>query len=311
MRKLVNKIALATALAGVLALPPGAASASVIGTLGSWGINTAAINAADDVAAGNYATAAGQGFTYVTGDYVGPGGRVGPGIGGQRYDLEALYVRQSGSVLTVAGITGAAWDQRGQWDFGIGDLFIGQRGAGANSFTGYGVELTGAMYIMNSGGFTAGTMTNNYTGLGSLHRVTPGVGYGDGIASSRANDPLGLSAPGQLINQGMAIGDGYNDGTAETPATHLANNVAAISWEQFAGGRHSAFIAEIDLSLMLPTILNQWGGNVLLHWGEVCANDYLTINFNVPEPASVLLVFAGLLAMMILHRRQRLLPLRR
>lgn len=301
----MKKYALIAALLGAVTLP-GVASATVISTLSSWGINTSAINAADDVAHSNYNTTAGLGFTQVVGDYVAPDGRVGPGLGGQRYDLESLYVRQSGNILTIAGITGALWNERNTSNlFGIGDLFLGS-GTG-NAFTGYGVELTGALYTMDSGGFRTGTRTNAYTEIGSLHSVTSGVGYADGIASSRAYDPN--AAPGQLVNKGMAIagGDNYNDGTAEVDASFMANNVASISWEQFSGNRHSAFIAEINLDLMMPTIMNQWGGNVLLHWGEVCANDYLQINYQigrVPVPASLLLVGAGLLALAGLRRRR-------
>jgi hypothetical protein len=304
----MKKYALIATAVGSLVFP-GVASADVISTLAGWGINTTAINMASDPGNAAFAPSAALGFTSVYGDGVLNNG------GGQRYDLEALYVRQSGNILTVAGITGALFNQAGASNFGIGDLFIGSRVATAsgasvntkaNSFTGYGVELTGAMYTMDSNGNTTGSVTNAYTQMGSLHAVTPGAGYADGLQSSRNND--WRSGPGQLVNQGIVGGDGYGDGTAESASTWLANGVASISWQQFAGNSHSAFIAQIDLTSMLPTISNSWNNNILVHWGEVCSNDYLetsvTIGGSVPTPASLFLVGVGLLALAGLRRRR-------
>jgi hypothetical protein len=302
----MKKYALIAAAVGSLVMP-GVASADVISTLTSWGINTGAINVSNNPGNAVFAPGASQGFTSVYGDGV-------LVTSGDRYDHEALYVRQSGNILTVAGITSALWNDRGSTTFGVGDLFIGTRTAapvGANNnqlnnlFTGYGVELTGAMYTMNSSGNTTGTVTNAYTQMGSLHSVTPGVGYADGIQASRNNSTM--TGPGQLVNQGIVGGDGYNDGTSESASTWLANGVASISWQQFAGNRHSAFIAEIDLTSMLPTIANSWNNNILVHWGEVCGNDFLETSVTigtVPTPASLLLVGAGLLALAGLRRRR-------
>ena len=301
----MKKYALIAAAVGSLVMP-GVASADVITTLAGWGINTTLINNQNHPGNTAFAPSASQGFTSVYGDnsWV---------TGGARYDHEALYVRQSGNILTVAGITSALWNSRGSSDFGVGDLFIGTRVAapsGAtknelnNLFTGYGVELTGAMYTMDSGGNTTASLTNAYTQMGSLHAVTPGVGYADGIQQSRTNSAF--TGPGQLVNQGLP-GDGYGDGTPESASTWLANGVAQIQWQQFAGNRHSAFIAEIDLTSMLPTIANSWNNNILVHWGEVCANDFLETSFTVstvPTPASLLLVGAGLLALAGLRRRR-------
>ena len=273
-----------------LVLASSTVTAGVIDTLTGWGINTSVINQYENVAASNYHA---DGFTYVVEDFVGNAQYsdwVGPNRGGQRYDLEAMYVRQSGSILTIAGITGALWNQRGTYNFGIGDLFIGQRDAN-NAFYGYGIELTGATYLMNSTGNTVASIASP---IGSLYGVTANGGYADGISSSRWDQN---AAPGQLVYS--SLGDGFNDGTPETPATWLMSSAANIQWEQFSGNKHSAFIATIDMSTM-PNIMNQWNGNMLVHWGEACANDYLEVSVNtVPLPASGLLVGVGLVALWV------------
>ena len=54
-----------------------------------------------------WAPTPGSGVDFASQDYVGAYGYVGPGYGGQPYDLEALYVQRTGTQLIITGISGA------------------------------------------------------------------------------------------------------------------------------------------------------------------------------------------------------------
>lgn len=255
------------------------AQATPINILDSWGVDTQYISQYTESPM-KYYTPTDSSVQFSYGDWVGPGGRVGPGLGGQRYDLEALYVKQSGSLLEILGITGALWNTRGSKTFGIGDLFIGNRDS-SGYFYGHGIELTDQQYLIDKDGFTTAAINTN--NIGSLYEVSPGVGYSDGIKYTRTNDFL--SAPGQLIT--VLNSDGYADGTPEFNASLVQSSFASIQW-QTLGNNHSVFYASI------PNTLSQWNSNIVVHWGEVCTNDYLEVKINtVPEPSSIFLVALG------------------
>lgn len=307
----MKRTLIAAAVAAAFAAP--SVWAGPISTLASWGVNTAVIDGANDVAASNYATTPGAVDAVIVED-TSSGGYVGPAYGGQRYDVEALYVRQTDTTLQVAGITGALWDERpggatglgpNNPNFGIGDLFLGQRATGSpdgNTFGGFAVELTGAHYTIDSSGHTSGFALKP---LGAIYSVSAATGYNDGIAYSRGLDPS--AAPGQIAYD--AAGDGLADGTPESAATLVSGFAATVEWEQFLGDRHSAFFLEFDLAAIAPLLIAT-DGDIMVHWGEVCVNDYLETEVTVfhddhhtPTPSSLALLLAGLFGACVLRRR--------
>lgn len=304
----MKSLALLLTLAG--SMIAGNAVAGPVSTLQGWGVNTGAIGVANDVAAINYAPTIPSGYStdYVTEDSS-VNGYVGPNYGGQRYDLEALYVKQFGNQLQIAGVTGALWNNRPTADgavsgvgteFGIGDLFIGNRiGANGNTFAGYGIELTGAFYEMNDNG---NTISAKMTTAGAIYSVSSGVGYTDGLKHSRDKDSM--TGPGQLVN-GASESDGVG-GSIDDTAEHFASilpGAATVQWEQLAGDRHSAFLVTVDLTNFSPFYSTQ-GNGYTVHWGEVCTNDYLETSVTVAEPLTVGLLGLGLVGLGFARRRK-------
>ncbi len=245
-----------------------------------------------------WAPGAGSGVQFVAEDSVGSGGYVGPGYGGQPYDLEALYVQRTATQLIITGISGAALSAmpRGAsgscgssdacYTFGIGDFFIGTGSAAA--FTPlFGIETTGQHYTMHpSTGNTTGW--NSPLAAGDLVSVNPvtHAGYERGLAAWTY-----VGAPSQLAMSGW---------------TNIPGSAVITSPETING--HAAFQATLDLSL-LGSFATQ---DLLIHWGEICGNDYLRTPTTtaVPEPSTTLLLGLGLLALGLVRRRTTRVGLR-
>jgi hypothetical protein len=71
--------------------------------------------------------------------------------------------------------------------------------------------------------------------------------------------------------------------------------------ETIAG--HAAFQATLDLSL-LGSMASQ---DLLVHWGEICGNDFLRtpVTTAVPEPSTIALLGLGLLGLGAARSRAR------
>lgn len=261
-------------------------------------LNGIGVNVPNAVSAANSATSAwapgsGADVSFVAEDSVGGSGYVGPGYGGQPYDLEALYVQRDGTQLTITGISGASLaampvgssgacsSSSACYTFPIGDFFIGTGSTSAFNPL-MGIEVTGQHYLMHA---TQGTTIgwDSPLAAGSIVGVTPGTpgnqsGYELGLAAWNY-----VGAPSQLAASGWSLQPG----------------AATVSWEMLNG--HAAFQASMDVS----SLGSLASSDFIVHWGELCGNDFLRTSSSVPEPASLSLFGLGLAGLAAARRRKR------
>ena len=293
-------------IATVIALGIASMSAALAGPftyLQGLGVDiTTNMGAIDRPAAAWTPSAAGVSFQIE--DSVGAGGLVGPGIGGQPFDLEALYVQRTATQLIITGVSGApialnpaagtsstmCFPPACDPSFGMGDFFLGVRVGGAFAPR-VGVELTGHAFMSNSLGYTSGWTSPlraggivDVSGVATSPLTTGQVGWESGLSSL-----LGVGAPSQ-------ISDDYTVGFS------LAR-LATLAYETI--GEHTAYQAIVKLSDLGS--LNGLG-ELVVHWGEACGNDFLRVDLSggggeVPVPPTLSLL--GLAALLGLAGRLR------
>jgi hypothetical protein len=276
-----------------------AAQAAVAGPISTYmsGIGVSVPNAVSAANSGNAAWApSAAGVSFTSEDYVGPNGFVGPGYGGQGYDLEALYVQTVGSNLVITGISGAdlaAMPVGASGNcpsgsacntFPIGDFFLGT-GTDANFNPVVGIEVTGQRYIMDAHGYTVG-WTSPLT-AGSVVDV-------NGADLVNGGFDRGLSAWSYVGSPSQISAAGYTGASAA--------RTGAVTWETING--HAAFQATVDTQFLGSVI----GSNYIVHWGELCGNDFLRTDVSVPEPNSLFLLAAGLMGALVLRSSRRRWP---
>lgn len=235
------------------------------------------------------------GVWFMVEDNVGPGGVVGPGLGGQPYDLEALYVQRTATQLIITGVSGApiAWNPAAgtssatctppacNSSFGIGDFFLGVRQAGAFAPK-VGVEVVGHHFTIDNLGFTNGWTSPlqaggivNVSGVATSPTPTNPVGWDIGLAQWQAE-----GAPAQIA---AGYTTGFNLG-----------RLATMAYETI--GQHTAYQATVKLADLGS--LNG-SGDIVVHWGEACGNDFLRVDVpgvSVASPASLPLTGLALMA---------------
>jgi hypothetical protein len=242
------------------------------------------------------------------------GGKVGPGYGGQPYDLEALYLQVVGNTLYITGVSGNVDNPATMFptasgscasgncrNFGIGDFFIGQ---GENTaFKPYAaIETTGLRFSMDGGGFTTGW--NRELAQGRVVQVAGTVGNG-----STAPNPIGWEAG--INNWGANFKPGAPTQIAATGYTPTAYT-ATFNWE--VSGAHSFYQAVVDLTSFSSAIPGGLTNPFTVHWGEICGNDFLqwdpqrpsadgipglsgVVGAQVPVPSSLALLGLGALGL--------------
>lgn len=291
----IKQISVPLAVSAVLL----ASQAAVAGPIGVY-LSGIGVNVPNAVSAANSPNSAwapvAAGVAYSAEDSVASNGFVGPGYGGQTYDLEALYVQTVGSNLVITGISGA--DLAGLpvgasgtcvsgnacYTFPIGDFFLGT--GTVNNFTPVvGIEVTGQHLDMNANGYTSGWTTP--LAAGSVVDVNGADvvngGFDRGLVNwSYAGSPSQIAAAGYSGQSALRMG--------------------AVSWETING--HSAFQAVIDTQYLGSTLSSDY----IVHWGELCGNDFLRTSVGVPEPGSLGLLAAGLLGALVLRSSRRRWP---
>jgi hypothetical protein len=296
-------VALAAAFGAMAFVAP--ASAGPVGYLQSIGVN---VNLADGL--GNQDRTVAQwtpsaaGVGYKIEDSVGSSGYVGPGYGGQPYDLEALYVQRTATQLIITGVSGAnpgfnpaagtssptCTSPTCSPTYGMGDFFVGSLVGGTFSPQ-RGIELTGHHFTLDGSGHTTGwsspldkgkvvTLSGSVASSGAVSGAT---GWESGLGVWG-----GMGAPSQLAA-------GYTAGSGSyTPAM--------IEYETLGTGPHYVYQAKLDLTALAGLDFN----SMAVRWGEICGNDILEalVPAAVPTP-STLSLMVGLMGLGALVSRRR------
>lgn len=263
-----SRIFLSLALAFVLLFPVTASAVPTIdGDISEWGVDLLASGGPDWTP---YAA-----VTYKIEDATNPSDPtapfyVGPGIGGQPFDAEAMYAycNSGDGYLYVAMVTGmpATGTYYGGDLYTPGDLAIDFH---QDKTWEYGVEITPTP----DGTFDQGTLVEN-------------VDW-DAPTDFPASFP-------------MSIGDG--DDTLEDA---LFAYSGAIN-----DGVYDHYVIEMGIPIQPFIDAGLWGAPLLLHWTQSCGNDIIRLKCNsptlpVPEPATSLLFGIGLAGAAVAHRRKK------
>lgn len=204
---------------------------------------------------------------------------VGPGYGGQSYDVEAIYATWDAQNLYYAVVTGLP--QSGlnykpgaiAFDFGIDDVY-----PYGDSYE-YGIETVG-------NGRTAGALYSVAT-------------WGQGLSSWDGYHILGyVSAPANILaingstplatgNMSYTLGFEYINGT-----------------KTYYPGSHYV----IEGSIPLTGFGDDWGEAFRIHHTQTCGNNALNLDIPaipaIPEPASLSLLGLGMLGLLGLGRKK-------
>jgi len=230
--KMKTKILMMILAAGFIMMSANPAQAYVInGRLLDWGVRPLM---------GDWTPNAG--VWYSAEDYVGPGGFVDPGYGGQQFDAEALYVDWDDTNLYLALVTGFPNTGNGitvdKVDFSAGDIAID---FGIDGNYDYALEL--------------GNHADNYWGyegdFGGVYKVSE---WCDSFYPETS--PLFMAgAPVKIGNAGKLV---YND--------------------DYYGSDHWVVEARIRRSLFGA----DWNPLMSIHWTQSCGNDGIDVTTPEP-----------------------------
>jgi hypothetical protein len=259
-----------------------AATLTVDGSASDWGFSVADNNASTFILG---AGLSGAGiFVEDSDDFAGDGGSVGPNLGGQNYDAEAMAAIVQGSDLYIVIVSGQRPDN-GLARYGPGDLRIltsggdygveigGGAGGGAGSML-VGGE-SGSTYTLNSGGFTTAHSAADAAQTAGSVWLSP-----DWIL-----DPIPI-----LEETQMQIAGG---------GTHVGDATFRFSRDTFTS-QHSI----IEMAIPLSFFDGQTIENII--WHPACGNDILSLSVQtVPEPGTLVLASLAAAALLVVLRSRR------
>lgn len=261
--------ALATvALLSCLCVPASALTIAVDGSISDWGVANAAQRD------GNNWTPDGAVLWWWSEDST-TNGYVGPGVGGQDFDLEAMYAYLDEDTLYFALVTG--FDPQGEVGnnrrYYAGDVFFdfGQDGWDLA----VGTDING-----ERGGADAGTL---WTGTGEWWQ-----------------DPIDFPASTPYrVDTGDA---------SQLPGSALFSFSDVISDPGTTNQRYDHNVLELCLTLTPEQMDAFYGGGFAAHWTMGCGNDVGEISGDmpvVPEPASMMLLSLGIAGLAVRSLRRK------
>ncbi len=226
-----------------------AISISVDGSLGDWGLDTSNFGKNGN----NWDPGVAGVFVWQE-DEVGNNGYVGPGYGGQKYDVEAVFATFDAEYLYIAIVTGFPQEGTSSWKAGDIAIDLGNDGSYDYAFAVVGHDSVSA---------------------GELYKV-----------STWEN----VSYSAHSVSNPWRMEDGYYKGEG---------SLAYVDDPDHSFPRYFIEVG-IPLSLFEETV-----HKVKIHWTMECGNDYGEVVAHTPEPASILLLGAGLFALGVAVRRKR------
>jgi len=209
---------------------------------------------------------------------------VGPGYGGQNFDVEAAYMTSSGGKLYGGFVSG--FDLQGQYGWNkyefyhTGDLFFDTNGDGK-------WDLAVALSTRTINGFT---FQQGYAYTPTSSQIT----------WYTKPDPYTSSEPSQLTTKfgaGFTQVPSYLVGFEYIPGGTADDN--ATAYPPYQKDDHNVVIVSLDGSLLT-------GSTVTMHYTEDCGNDFF--NLTTPEPGLALLALGAAVAGAYARRRKGRLP---
>ena len=192
--------------------------------------------------------------------------RVWPGYGGQKFDVEGMYITSDDMNLYYAIVTGFPSGGANGYPYFPGDIGFD---FGTIAYYEYAIP------VVNRNGFTQGT----------LYQV-PSNGWKKGLWGT--GNPYGyhddLSDPAYILNGTATATQGGN--LIYTDHWHEGNQTVSYN------GNHWVIEGYMPWEAFGS---NRWQ-NIRMHWTMSCANDYLNVDMpaHTPEPGSIALLGLGL-----------------
>lgn len=214
-------------------------------------------------------------------------GQIGPGIGGQPFDVEVMYAAVSGNTLFFALVTG--FDQQGE----AGDI-LAPHYDGGDIFFNFG----------GAAGYNAAVRITEADSIGST-----GIGnvYSGDFSPSGASflNTEDVFTPQHQISNPWRVDDAAVGGLGVT----LVDTIAIAYQDQGPPSDHNVYEFALDLTALglLGADVGTQGFNV--HWTMECGNDFMDWSapgslIVIPEPATMTLLGLGLVGIAIRMRRR-------